>query len=202
MLFASNLRSCHDYRGTHVNWLAYNVMISRHKMLKDERRMTEMTATDPQTSQAARAARRGISGNSPAESGQAEALFSVSQLARQLGVTARTIRFYEDKGLLAPSRAGTTRVYTVRDRVRLMLILRGKRLGFSLREIKEYLDLYDIDPTHLAQVRQLLVAVRKRIAKLHDQRAALEQSLTELADIERQAESALAAAGFSNNARS
>jgi DNA-binding transcriptional MerR regulator len=153
--------------------------------------MTEMAVIDPQTSQAARAARRSISGDSPTESGQAEALFSVSQLARQLGVTARTIRFYEDKGLLAPSRAGTTRVYTVRDRARLVLILRGKRLGFSLREIKEYLDLYDIDPTHLAQVRQLLVAVRKRIAKLHDQRSALEQSLAELADIERQAEAVL-----------
>lgn len=157
--------------------------------------MAEMAALELQNSQsalAARAARRDISGDSPTESGQAEALFSVSQLARQLGVTARTIRFYEDKGLLAPSRAGTTRVYTVRDRARLMLILRGKRLGFSLREIKEYLDLYDLDPTHLVQVRQLLAGVRKRIAKLHDQRAALEQSLAELADIERQAEAALA----------
>lgn len=119
-------------------------------------------------------------------------LYSVSQLARQLGVTARTIRFYEDKGLIAPSRAGTTRVYTARDRARLMLILRGKRLGFSLREIKEYLDLYDVDPSQFAQVKQLLVAVRKRIARLQEQRAALEQSLAELGDIERQAEAALA----------
>ena len=123
--------------------------------------------------------------------GQANALYSVSQLARQLGVTARTIRFYEDKGLINPSRAGTTRVYTPRDRARLMLILRGKRLGFSLREIKDYLDLYDIDPTQHTQVRQLLTGVRKRIAKLQEQRAALEQSLAELADIERQAEGAL-----------
>ena len=123
--------------------------------------------------------------------GQANALYSVSQLARQLGVTARTIRFYEDKGLINPNRAGTTRVYTPRDRARLMLILRGKRLGFSLREIKDYLDLYDIDPTQHTQVRQLLTGVRKRIAKLQEQRAALEQSLAELADIERQAEGAL-----------
>ena len=120
------------------------------------------------------------------------ALYSVSQLARQLGVTARTIRFYEDKGLIAPSRAGTTRVYTGRDRARLMLILRGKRLGFSLREIKEYLDLYDVDPSQEAQVKQLLAAVRKRVARLQEQRAALEQSLAELGDIERQAEVALA----------
>jgi DNA-binding transcriptional MerR regulator len=123
--------------------------------------------------------------------GTSHDLYSVSQLARQLGVTARTIRFYEDKGLVNPSRAGTTRVYTPRDRARLMLILRGKRLGFSLREIKDYLDLYDIDPTQHVQVRQLLVAVRKRVAKLQEQRAALEQSLAELGDIERQAEIAI-----------
>lgn len=118
----------------------------------------------------------------------ANALFSVSQLARQLGVTARTIRFYEDKGLVSPGRAGTTRVYTPRDRARMMLILRGKRLGFSLREIKDYLDLYDIDPT---QHTQLLASVRKRIVRLQDQRVALEQSLAELAVIEREAEAAL-----------
>ncbi|MDD2877786.1 MAG: MerR family DNA-binding transcriptional regulator [Acidiphilium sp.] len=123
--------------------------------------------------------------------GHENALYSVSQLARQLGVTARTIRFYEDKELINPNRAGTTRVYTARDRARLMLILRGKRLGFSLREIKDYLDLYDIDPTQHTQVRQLLASVRKRIATLQEQRAALEQSLVELADIERQAEVAL-----------
>jgi DNA-binding transcriptional MerR regulator len=121
----------------------------------------------------------------------ASPLYSVSQLARQLGVTARTIRFYEDKGLVAPSRAGTTRVYTHRDRARLMLILRGKRLGFSLREIKEFLDLYDMDPTQHTQMKQLLIGVRKRIAKLQEQRAALEQSLGELNEIERQAEAAL-----------
>ncbi|MGC9270025.1 MerR family transcriptional regulator [Acidiphilium sp.] len=121
----------------------------------------------------------------------ANALYSVSQLARQLGVTARTIRFYEDKGLVNPNRAGTTRVYTPRDRARLMLILRGKRLGFSLREIKDYLDLYDIDPTQHTQVRVLLASVRKRIAKLQEQRAALEQSLAELGEIEHQAEIAL-----------
>lgn len=126
-----------------------------------------------------------------ASGGQANALFSVSQLARQLGVTARTIRFYEDKGLINPSRAGTTRVYTPRDRARLMLILRGKRLGFSLREVKDYLDLYDIDPTQHTQMKQLLIGVRKRIARLQEQRAALEQSLAELADIERQAEAVL-----------
>jgi len=127
----------------------------------------------------------------PAE-GHGVALFSVSQLARQLGVTARTIRFYEDKQLIAPQRAGTTRVYTHRDRARLMLILRGKRLGFSLREIKEFLDLYDVDPTQHLQVHKLLGAVRKRMAKLQEQRAAIEESVQELSEIERQCEEVLA----------
>src|SRR5271170_1250244 len=86
---------------------------------------------------------RGIVDDAPAAG-----LFSVSQLAGQLGVTARTIRFYEDKHLISPQRAGTTRVYTPRDRARLTLILRGKRLGFSLREVKEFLDLYDAVPHH------------------------------------------------------
>jgi len=117
-------------------------------------------------------------------------LFSVSQLARQLGVTARTIRFYEDKQLIAPQRAGTTRVYT--DRARLMLILRGKRLGFSLREIKEFLDLYDVDPTHHLQVHKLLGGVRKRMSKLREQLAAIEESMKELTEIERQCEEVLA----------
>jgi DNA-binding transcriptional MerR regulator len=126
------------------------------------------------------------------ENEQGAPLYSVSQLARQLGVTARTIRFYEDKGLVTPQRAGTTRVYTHRDRARLVLILRGKRLGFSLREIKEFLDLYDADPQHHLQTRQLLAGVRKRIAKLQEQRTAIDQSLTELTEIDRQCEAVLA----------
>ncbi len=126
------------------------------------------------------------------EGDSSEKLYSVSQLARQLGVTARTIRFYEDKNLITPQRAGTTRVYTHRDRARLMLILRGKRLGFSLREIKEFLDLYDADPEHHLQLKQLLVAVRKRMTKLREQRAAIEESLVELTEIDRQCEAVLA----------
>ena len=116
----------------------------------------------------------------------------MSQLARQLGVTARTIRFYEDKKLITPQRAGTTRVYDHRDRARLILILRGKRLGFSLREIKEFLDLYDADPQHHLQLQQLLVGVRKRMAKLEEQRTAIDESLAELKEIDRQCESVLA----------
>ena len=82
-------------------------------------------------------------------------LYSVSELATELGVTARALRFYEDKGLISPQRAGNTRVYTYRDRGRLMLILRGKRLGFSLREVRDWLDLYDLDPNQVAQMTRL-----------------------------------------------
>jgi DNA-binding transcriptional MerR regulator len=116
----------------------------------------------------------------------------VTQLGRELGVSARTIRFYEDKGLIAPQRAGNNRVYTLRDRARMILILRGKKLGFTLREIKEYLDLYDADPTRAKQLRLLLKAVRSRIEQLEDQRLALNEALAELVDVEAQACGALA----------
>ena len=133
-----------------------------------------------------------VSQPSGVEDRDAAPLYSVSQLAKQLGVTARTIRFYEDKNLIVPQRVGTTRVYGHRDRARLILILRGKRLGFSLREIKEFLDLYDADPRHHLQLRQLLVAVRKRVTKLQEQRAAIDESLVELKEIARQCEELLA----------
>ncbi len=127
-----------------------------------------------------------------AELAPGPSLYSVSQLARDLGVTARTIRFYEDKNLVTPQRAGTTRVFSHRDRARLVLILRGKRLGFSLREIKEFLDLYDADPQHHLQTLKLQTAVRKRLARLCDQRLAIEQSLAELNEIDRQCADVLA----------
>ena len=119
--------------------------------------------------------------------------WTVTSLSDELGVTPRTVRFYEDKGLIAPQRAGTTRVYTARDRARMILVLRGKRLGFSLREIRGFLDLYDADPAHAEQKRALLAAVRHRIADLEEQAAALALSLDELREIESQAERAVAA---------
>src|SRR5450755_4585992 len=117
--------------------------------------------------------------------------YSVTQLGLELGVTARTVRFYEDKGLISPRRAGNNRVYTLRDRARMILILRGKKLGFSLREIKEYLDLYDADPTHAKQLRLLLKSVRSRILQLEDQRVAVDQALGELREVEAQTVAAL-----------
>jgi DNA-binding transcriptional MerR regulator len=118
-------------------------------------------------------------------------LYTVTELAKELGMTARAIRFYEDKGLITPQRAGTTRVYSARDRARVILILRGKRLGFSLNAIKEYLDLYDTDITHHTQRRLLLAAVAKRREQLLAQRQAIDDALSELADITAQTEAAL-----------
>ncbi len=115
-------------------------------------------------------------------------LFTVNQLAEELGVTARAIRFYEAKGLIAPRRAGTTRVFDRRDRARLLLVLRGKRLGFSLASIREFLDLYDADRTQAAQLRLLLESTRERIRELERQRVDLDQTLRELREVEAEAE--------------
>jgi len=114
-------------------------------------------------------------------------LKGIQDVATEVGVTARTLRFYEDKGLIEPRRVGTTRIYTRREIGRMQLILRGKRLGFSLREIKQFLDLYDADPQHVEQMRTLAARCRERIAELEKQRVALDQTLLELRQIEREA---------------
>ena len=121
-----------------------------------------------------------------------EQFLTVTQLAEELGLTPRALRFYETKGLITPGRAGTTRIYTQRDRARLILILRGKRLGFSLQEIKSFLDLYNIDGTQQKQMNSLLQLVRERVAILEDQKQAIEQTLAELREVEREAEQRLA----------
>ena len=114
-------------------------------------------------------------------------VMTVTELARETGVTARAIRFYESKGLLNPQRAGTTRIYTHRERGRLQLILRGKRLGFSLTDIGDYLNLYDADPTQQDQIMLLLAKVDARIKELESQKIDLEASLTELSAVKDQA---------------
>jgi DNA-binding transcriptional MerR regulator len=125
-------------------------------------------------------------------------LFSVSELAKDLGVTPRALRFYEDKGLLAPQRLGTTRAYTHRDRVRMILILRGKRMGFSLREIKEFLDLYVVDHSNVKQMQHLLKKVRGRVGLLEEQLQAVQTSLKELRNMEQVSIEALRAKGVAN----
>lgn len=117
----------------------------------------------------------------------AEEMLGIQDAATRLGVTMRALRFYEDKSLIAPQRVGTTRIYSRREMGRMQLILRGKRLGFTLREIAEFLDLYDSDPEHTEQVRALRVRVTERIADLRKQKRAIEQTLEELLIIERQA---------------
>lgn len=125
-----------------------------------------------------------------------EKIYSVTELARDLGVTPRTIRFYEDQGLIAPQRAGNTRVYTHRDRARMILILRGKQLGFSLRDIKEYLDLYVVDATQSEQVQHLARKARERIDQLESQLQAVKTTLAELREIERAALETLSRRGL------
>jgi len=117
--------------------------------------------------------------------------YGIAGLAREFGVTTRTIRFYEDKGLLSPGRAGQRRVYAPRDRVRLRLIMRGKRLGFSLDEIREMIDLYDVDPTEVTQLRHFLDKIAERKAVLSRQQRDIAETLDEMTRIETQCESLL-----------
>ena len=114
-------------------------------------------------------------------------LRGIADVAASLGVTARTLRFYEDRGLIEPRRVGQVRLYSRRDVARMQLILRGKRLGFSLAEIEAFLDLYDADPKHLEQMRALAGRCRARIDELLVQREALDQTLDELRALEREA---------------
>ena len=94
---------------------------------------------------------------------------SIGDLSREFDVTPRTIRFYEDRGLLTPTRRGQNRVYSGRDRIRLMLILRGKRLGFSISEIAEILDLYDAPEGEVGQLDHFVAKIRERRDALRKQ---------------------------------
>ena len=111
--------------------------------------------------------------------------YSIRQLCREFGATARALRFYEDKGLLTPARKGQTRVYDARDRARLKLILRGRRIGFTLQEIQEMLDLYDRKDHN---VHQMAVALRRHRAQVE----ALKQQLEDIEGAIQTAEEACA----------
>src|SRR5262245_63911199 len=116
----------------------------------------------------------------------ADCLYSIGELAQELKVTTRAIRFYEARGLIAPVRRGVHRSYSRRDRARLKLILRGKNLGFSLEEIAQYLRLYDADPAQMAQTQMLLAHVETAIADLQAKRADIGRTLKELQEIRAQ----------------
>ncbi|MEO8758606.1 MAG: MerR family DNA-binding transcriptional regulator [Devosia sp.] len=121
-------------------------------------------------------------------------LFAIADLAREFDISTRAIRFYEAKGLLNPERVGSTRVFRRRDRARLILILRGKRLGFSLRDISDYLSLYEADRTHRAQVNLLVEMVDQRMDMLEQQLTDLQTTLSELREIKKLAVERLAQA--------
>ena len=112
--------------------------------------------------------------------------YSIGDLAQEFGVTTRTIRFYEDKGLINPRRDGLKRVYDHRDRVRLRLVLRGKRLGFSLDEIAGIIDMYDTEPGEIGQLEYMLRRLAEQRQTLLQQKKDLEQTLEELDQIEAQ----------------
>jgi DNA-binding transcriptional MerR regulator len=111
-------------------------------------------------------------------------LYSIGDLSREFGVTTRTIRFYEDQGLLSPTRNGQNRIYEVRDRVRLKLILRGKRIGFSLKEINELIALYDAPEGEGGQLRSFIEKIRARRRELLVQKEDIEHVLDELDTLE------------------
>ena len=113
-------------------------------------------------------------------------LFAIADLAREFDISTRAIRFYEDEGLLFPTRAGMSRIYSTGDRWRLGWILRGKRLGFSLAEIKELLDLYQVDRTGVQQLRELLRRSRVHIADLERRRRDLDAHIAEFREVETQ----------------
>ena len=106
--------------------------------------------------------------------------FSISDLSAEFGITPRALRFYEDEGLISPERRGLSRIYSQRDRARLAWILRGKRVGFSLADIRQMIDLYDLGDGRRAQRAITIERCRERIATLQAQRADIDAAITEL----------------------
>lgn len=117
--------------------------------------------------------------------------YTIRDLADAFDVTTRTIRFYEDEGLLSPMRDGQNRIFRARDRVRLKLILRGKRLGFTLAEIKEIVGMYDAPPGEAGQLKLFLAKLKERRAELEDKRRDIDETLAELDALEEQSSARL-----------
>ncbi len=111
--------------------------------------------------------------------------YSISELAKEFDITTRSIRFYEDQGLITPQRQGQTRIYSKRDRVRLKLILRGKRLGISLAETGQLFELYDADKTSVTQLTTMLKLIELKKAELHQQMDDIKVVLMELITVEK-----------------
>lgn len=109
--------------------------------------------------------------------------FTIRELCEAFEVTPRALRFYESQGLISPTRLGQRRIYSLRDRARLYLLLRGKRFGFSLAEIGELLDLYDLGDRQQAQIAATLRSCGEKLTQLTERREELEEAITELKDI-------------------
>ncbi len=120
---------------------------------------------------------------------------TIREMCDAYDVTPRTLRFYESKELLSPIRAGTKRLFTRTDRARLQLILRGKRFGFSLEDIRQLLDMYDRNGSNHAQMARTFDLARQRLAQMQAQRAELDTAIAELAAQLTEGEAALAAFG-------
>ncbi|NRA61053.1 MAG: MerR family DNA-binding transcriptional regulator [Psychrobium sp.] len=117
--------------------------------------------------------------------------YSISDLAKEFDITTRSIRFYEDQGLIKPSRRGQTRIYSPQDRVRLKLILRGKRLGFSLAETRRLFDLYDADRSSAAQLETMITLIDEKKIHLQQQMEDITVVLMELSSVETRCRSEL-----------
>jgi len=109
-------------------------------------------------------------------------VMTIREMCDAFAVTPRTLRFYEAKDLLSPVRQGQRRLYSRRDRARLKLVLRGKRFGFSLDDIRQLLDMYDLDDQHQAQLHRTIELARERLDQMHRQRDDLDAAITELSD--------------------
>lgn len=147
---------------------------------------TSSQTKSPASARSSAPANRTTNAATVAVDGDAIGMLSIGDLADEFGITTRTIRFYEARGLISPARAGANRIYSRRDRARLQLILRGKNLGFSIEDIAEYLSLYDTDPAQRLQTRLLLDKLEARIADLVQKRTDLERTLRELDAIREQ----------------
>jgi DNA-binding transcriptional MerR regulator len=121
--------------------------------------------------------------------------FTITQLTQEFDITTRTLRFYEAQGLVSPTRRGRQRLYTPGDRTRIKLILRGKRLGFSLNEIKEMIEMYGSAPGETGQLRLLLDRIAARRAELLEKQRDIELTLLELDEVEAGAKSRMAELG-------
>jgi len=122
----------------------------------------------------------------------ADSYVRIGEMAKSFGVTLRALRFYEDKGLISPRREGATRLYSRRDRARLKLILLGRKVGFSLRDVKQMIDLYDPKGSNARQLKMTLDKSEKQLARLQKQREAIDEAIGDLTDAVAQVRRALA----------